>query len=66
MKIPLIRKIMKVGNSNAVALPASWLRFHQQQSDQTIREVAIEVDGALRICPIFDSVKNEKKVPTNG
>jgi antitoxin component of MazEF toxin-antitoxin module len=51
--MPIIRKILKVGNSKAVSLPKSWLEFYERDNGLEIKEVAIEVDKVLIITPIL-------------
>jgi antitoxin component of MazEF toxin-antitoxin module len=50
--MPLIQKIIQIGDSKAVTIPKSWLVFYERQSGQSIKEVSIEVNGALIIRPI--------------
>jgi hypothetical protein len=53
MKLPIIRKIIQVGQSKAVSLPKSWLRFYEQQNECKITEVLVEVNGVLKISPVI-------------
>jgi len=53
-KIPLIRKLVKLGNSQAITLPASWLKYLEKQTGQKIKSVAVEVDGVLKVAPIIE------------
>jgi antitoxin component of MazEF toxin-antitoxin module len=51
--MPLIKKIIRVGNSKAITIPPSWLEFIEKQTGETIRELAMEVNGSLKIRPIL-------------
>ncbi len=51
--MPMIRKVMVVGNSRAVSIPKGWLEYYEKQSGQQIREVAVDVNGALKIEPVI-------------
>lgn len=57
--MPLIQKLIQVGDSRAVTIPKSWLTYYERQSGQSIKEVSVEVDGKLTIRPIL------KKADTN-
>jgi len=51
--MPLVQKIIQVGDSRAVTIPKSWLAYYERESGHTIKEVAVEVDGKLTIRPIL-------------
>jgi antitoxin component of MazEF toxin-antitoxin module len=51
--MPLIQKVIQVGDSRAVTIPKSWLEFYERKNGQSIKEVSIEVDGKLVIRPIL-------------
>lgn len=51
--MPLVRKIIKVGDSKAVTIPPSWLSYIERTTGQEITEVAIEINGCLSIHPII-------------
>jgi len=62
-KMPLIQKLIRIGDSQAVTIPKSWLTYHERQSKYPIKEVTVEVNGALVIRPIItlkEEEKNEK------
>jgi antitoxin component of MazEF toxin-antitoxin module len=50
--MPIIRKILKVGDSKAITLPKSWIAFLEREN-QEITEVTIEVDKVLTVSPIL-------------
>jgi len=58
MKMPIVRKLLQVGDSKGITLPKSWIEFFEKETGQRIREVAIEVDRVLIISPIM-SKKSE-------
>jgi len=49
--MPIIRKIIPLGNSEVVSIPRSWLRFYEKQTGQEINEVTVEVNRKLIIEP---------------
>jgi antitoxin component of MazEF toxin-antitoxin module len=51
--MPLVRKLVEIGNSKAVFLPKSWVEYYEEKFGQKIAEVAIEVNKILKIAPIF-------------
>jgi antitoxin component of MazEF toxin-antitoxin module len=62
IRMPLIQKIIQIGDSRAVTIPASWLAYYERQKGQTIKEVAVEVNGKLTIRPILkEAQRNEEK-----
>lgn len=50
----LLRKIVKFGNGEGVFLPASWLKYLEQERGERPKEVSIEVNEELIIKPVFD------------
>jgi antitoxin component of MazEF toxin-antitoxin module len=53
VKMPIIRKVVKVGDSRGMTIPKSWLDFLEKENGQEILEVAIEVDKVLTVSPIL-------------
>jgi len=51
--MPIIRKVVKVGDSRGMTIPKSWLEFLEKENGQEILEVAIEVDKVLTVSPIL-------------
>ena len=47
--MPMKRKLIRVGDSRAVVIPAEWLRYHEDKTGVTIEDVYIEVNGAVTI-----------------
>ena len=56
-KMPIIRKLLKIGNSQAITIPKSWITNAEKTGGCTIREISLEVDGEIIIRPVI-----EKKV----
>lgn len=50
--MPIKRKLCKIGSGLAVFLPKSWVQLLEEKYGR-IEAVAIEVDGILKISPIF-------------
>jgi antitoxin component of MazEF toxin-antitoxin module len=60
--MPLIQKVIQVGDSRAVTIPKTWLTYYERKNGCAIEEVAVEVDGKLTIRPILkEAPKNQPK-----
>ena len=59
--MPLIQKVIQIGDSRAVTIPKSWLTYYERQSGQSIKEVSVEVNGKLTIRPIIERTKRPPK-----
>jgi len=59
--MPIIRKIIKIGDSKAITLPKSWLKFFEKKIGFPIEAVAIEVDNQLTVVPYIPKKKGENK-----
>jgi len=59
IKLPEIRKIIKVGNSHLVSIPIKWLRYYEKQAGYQIINVLVEINGELKIKPYIE--KSEKR-----
>lgn len=52
--MPIKRKVCKIGTGLAVFLPKSWIQLAEKKhGNGNIEAVEIEVDGVLKIKPIF-------------
>jgi antitoxin component of MazEF toxin-antitoxin module len=51
--MPIIRKIVPIGGSKGITLPASWFEWIKRENGVDINEVLIEVDKVLIISPII-------------
>ena len=56
----ILRKIIRFDNSFGITIPKSWLIHYEKEKGQKIRELAIEVNGILKVSPVCD--KQEKTV----
>ncbi len=56
--MPIIRKLLEVGNSRSITLPKSWLENAEQEEGKKIIAVTMEVNGQITIAPVFEK-KNE-------
>jgi len=57
--LPIIRKIMQIGSSKAISLPARWLDWFKRKYGTEPVEVAVEVDEVLIIHPILPEKERE-------
>jgi len=54
--MPLIRKLIKVGNSRAVVIPPDWLKYYEEKAGQPIKDILMELNNVITI-----SIAKEKK-----
>ncbi len=47
--MPLIRKLIKVGNSRAVVIPPGWLRYYENKTGQPVEEILMELDNVITL-----------------
>jgi len=59
--MPLIRKIVRIGNAKAITIPKGWLVYWQRKTNAPIVEVGIEVDGTLIVTPILPEKETKKE-----
>jgi len=55
--MPIIRKVIELGNSKAICIPKSWFEYYEREMGEQIKEVAIEVNRVLRITPFTEKKK---------
>ena len=60
--MPLIKKVIQVGNSKAVSLPKSWLELIERETGKSIKEVTMEVNGILTIRPIIPKKSRPNRI----
>jgi antitoxin component of MazEF toxin-antitoxin module len=53
--MPIIRKLIIVGNSQAVTIPNTWLSYAEQQKNKKIIAIAMEINGCITLNPIFEN-----------
>ena len=51
--MPLIQKVIQVGDSKAVTIPKSWLEYYERQTGECITEVSVEITDRLVILPLY-------------
>ena len=61
----LLHKIVTIGNSKAVVIPAQFFHYWSKQGKE-ITEVGIEIDGEIIIRPIFKNADSKKKQTGGG
>ena len=49
--MPIIRKVVQIGDSKGVSFPKSWIDYIEETKGQKLEEVMIEVNGSLIITP---------------
>jgi len=66
-RLPLLRKLTRIGNSRFVSLPADWLAFYEREFGEEIKEVAITMEGRfLTISPYFKKENQTVSVKKKG
>jgi antitoxin component of MazEF toxin-antitoxin module len=62
--MPIIRRVFAIGNSKAVTIPKSWLTNAEDQTGRKIVALAMEVNGAITLQPVFE--KENKPTTQNS
>jgi antitoxin component of MazEF toxin-antitoxin module len=47
--MPMIRKLIKIGDSRAVTIPPKWLEFYRRKFGQDVVEVEMELNGEIKV-----------------
>lgn len=47
--MPLKQRLIRVGNSRAVIIPANWLRYHEDKTGKEIEDVLLEVNEVVTV-----------------
>lgn len=47
--MPIIRKLIKVGNSRGVTIPDTWIEEIEKRTGKIITEVKMELNGIITI-----------------
>jgi hypothetical protein len=47
--MPIIRKIIKLGRSRVITIPADWLEYYRRKFGCDVIEVEMETNGKLKI-----------------
>jgi len=58
-ELPLIRKIISIGNSKAVCLPKSWLDYYERELGEEITKVCVEMEGMILTIYPFEAKKKK-------
>jgi hypothetical protein len=60
--MPIIRKLLNLGDSKAVTLPKSWLANAEANAEygKKIVALALEVNGVITITPVFSPAVEPK------
>ena len=61
--MPIQRKILNVGDSQAVTLPKSWLRSAEEIEGKKIIAISMEVDGSITLNPVFEKELKASVIP---
>jgi antitoxin component of MazEF toxin-antitoxin module len=55
--MPMIRKLIKVGDSRVVSIPRDWLNYYKKTTGKEIEEVLLEVNGEIKVKPYIENRK---------
>lgn len=55
--MPEIRKLIKVGDSKGITIPAKWLEYQEKKSGFRIDQILLEINGELKIKPYIEKEK---------
>jgi len=55
--MPLIKRLISVGDSRAVTIPKSYLQFHEKKNGKKISKVGMEINGKIVIWPILQELE---------
>jgi hypothetical protein len=58
--MPLIQKVIQVGDSKAITIPKSWLEYYERQTGHNVNEVSVEITDKLVILPLFSQITIKK------
>ncbi len=47
--MPLVTKLVKVGNSRMITIPPNWLRYYEDKTGVPVEEVLMELNGVITI-----------------
>lgn len=61
--MPILRKIVKVGDSRAIFIPPSWVRVVEEKVGQPVDQVLMSVNEKITIEPyIKEQAKREEPI----
>ena len=58
--MPLLRKILPIGDSRGITLPSDWLKCIERENGKKLTEVFVEVNGSLTVRPVLKEKKKEE------
>jgi antitoxin component of MazEF toxin-antitoxin module len=58
--MPLLRKIVQIGNSKAIVIPKQYFEFYKLQGKE-IKQVGLEIGEKLTIEQIFTEISEQRK-----
>lgn len=47
--MPLKRRLINVGDSRAVVIPADWLKYHEEKTGIKIENIYLEINNVITI-----------------
>ena len=47
--MPLMKKLIKVGNSRAVVIPPGWIRYYEEKTGAPIVNILMELNNVITI-----------------
>ena len=56
--MPLLKKLIKIGNSRAVIIPASWLKYHEDRQGKVV-EILMELNNVITLAVEDDPHKDK-------
>ncbi len=64
--MPLLRRLIKVGNSRAVILPSDWLKNYELETGEKLQAILMEVNNVITIAPKLEKEEEEKEPSDKG
>jgi len=59
--MPIIRRIIDIGNSKAITIPKSWITNAEDEAGKKVVALALEVDGSITLQPVFEKQTSFEK-----
>ena len=47
--MPIPRKVIKIGGSRYIAIPPSWLEYHEKKSGKPVEELLMELNNSITL-----------------
>ena len=64
--MPLLRRLIKVGNSRAVIIPPDWLKYHEDKQGRKVEVMLMEVDNIITLAVRegdTDEIRKQSQTP---